>query len=414
VFGHERSGTLKQKNITPTLRESKESALNKDLKPTSVANNDYDDSQNTRRTKNSSSAKKMRTSSFGASAKLNDSSFSTVKKNRNKLPVNDFDPSTVKDGLEVIDLEIHDIDQNIPPEELEQDDNETEELLKANKVLRDKVGQIADLVVSAITKASTLRKQISTHRDKPDDPELNSKLKEINRYQKAIMTMKYPKISPNYKMKEMQDQLKILEADISKLEEERAVIKRENSKRNQAYSELKRGTKEQDDRVAALRESMRQEKDHIAKMEELKRLQDAESQNAIEELRRWDNEYRALFEKKLLLKSGKLNSLDEEFEKEERDLAEIQRKKVVKRIAENKVTQLRTKILAQKKKNTDLDKELDEIKKTIKDKLDQNELLSKRAKDLKGMIVIRKSSNNHSHIKTPLSPKLSDEEKAEL
>ena len=73
-----------------------------------------------------------------------------------KVPPNDFDPKTVKEGLDRIDLEIHDIDQNIPEEEFE-NDNELEELIRANKLLRDKVSQIADLVVSAITKASSLK-----------------------------------------------------------------------------------------------------------------------------------------------------------------------------------------------------------------------------------------------------------------
>ena len=141
------------------------------------------------------------------------------------------------------------------------DDNETEELIRANKILRDKVGQIADLVVSAIEKAATLRKQITTHRDQPKDPELNSKLKEINRYQKAIMKMKYPKVKKNYRAKELEDEIKILRGEIEELEEEREVIKRDNSNRSKAYKTVVNSNKDMDDKVSLLRAQMKEEKD---------------------------------------------------------------------------------------------------------------------------------------------------------
>jgi SMC interacting uncharacterized protein involved in chromosome segregation len=115
-----------------------------------------------------------------------------------------------------------------------------------------------------------------------------------------------------------------------------------------------------------------------------------------------------------MIKSGKLNNIESDFEKEEQAIAEVQKKKIVKRIAENKVRQIKMKIQSQKKKNSQLDQELDDAKKTIREKQEQNEQLSKRAKELKGMIVVRKNSHNYSQIKTPASPKLSDGEKAEL
>lgn len=95
----------------------------------------------------------------------------------------------MKDGLDAIDLEIADIEQNMPSIEYDQDDYETEELMKANKILREKVGQITDLVVQAISKAATLKKQIHTHRTKPNDPELNKKLEKISKYQKSIQQL---------------------------------------------------------------------------------------------------------------------------------------------------------------------------------------------------------------------------------
>lgn len=301
---------------------------------------------------------------------------------------------------------------NIPEAEFE--DEETEELLRANKILRDKVGQIADLVVSAISKAAALRKQITTHRDKPQDPELNSKLKEINKYQKAIMKMKYPKVVRNYRVKEMQDEIKILQADIEKLNEDKEVIQKENNKRQQAYKNIQKGNKDMDDKVQSLRDNLKEEKEYISKLDELKKQNEKEYLEAMDELRKYDDEYRSLFERKLEVKSGKQSNIESEYEAEEKHLAETQKKKVIKRIAENKVTHIRTKLNAEKKKNTQLEKELEEIKKTIQDKQDQNEQMSKRAKELKGMIVMRQSSGVQSHVKTPISPKLSEDEKGEL
>jgi uncharacterized coiled-coil DUF342 family protein len=126
----------------------------------------------------------------------------------------------MREDLDKIDIELNDIDKNIPDEVLEEDE-ETDELIKANKMLREKVGTVLNLVVSAVEKADAIRRQIITHRDKPDDPELNSKLKKINNYQKAIMKMKYPIVSSNYRAKEMQDEITDLVSEIEKLEQER-------------------------------------------------------------------------------------------------------------------------------------------------------------------------------------------------
>lgn len=205
--------------LKPTLRDSRDDDPNADGKRSSTIDNAYDDSR-AKRNQNSNSAKKARTNSLVTGQKTTDG-FSYVKKSKLKIAQNDFDPSTVKDGLQEIDVEIDFIDRNIPDEEFESDDREVEELIKANKILREKVGQIADLVVSAITKASNLKKQIVTHRDKPTDPALNTKLTEINKYQKSIMKMKkendnfkhkYSNISYKYKVKEMTDEIKILQA----------------------------------------------------------------------------------------------------------------------------------------------------------------------------------------------------------
>lgn len=157
MFGHEKTGTLKQSEIKPTLRDSREKVLNEDLKHSSVKPHAYDDVSAAKRSKNSLSVKKVRNSNFSTNPAAHDSSFSHSKKLKLKAPQNDFDSNTVKDGLDLIDIELDEIDQSIQNGDLAGDGNQLEELIKANKLLREKVEQIADLVVSAITKASGLK-----------------------------------------------------------------------------------------------------------------------------------------------------------------------------------------------------------------------------------------------------------------
>ena len=155
-----------------------------------------------------------------------------------KVPPNDFDPLTVKDGLDAIDLEMADIEENMPSIEYDQDDYETEELMKANKILRLKVGQITDLVVQAIKKASSIKKQINTHREKPSDPELKRKLETIAKYQKNIhhmkkklksLRVKNSNISFKDKVVGLQNEIKTQEEELLKIEEQNAVLERKIS-----------------------------------------------------------------------------------------------------------------------------------------------------------------------------------------
>lgn len=157
MFGHEKTGTLKQKELKRSLRDSREARMNEDLMDNSVKKNAYNGSNTAKRSKNSLSVKKVRNQSFATNTAVHDNSFTQTKKLKLKVPQNDFDPKTVKDGLDVIDLELDAIDQSIQNGDLAGDRNQIEEIVQANKTLREKVEQIADLVVSAITKASNLK-----------------------------------------------------------------------------------------------------------------------------------------------------------------------------------------------------------------------------------------------------------------
>ena len=176
---------------------------------------------------------------------------------------------------------------------------------------------------------------------------------------------------------------------------------------------MMKGNKEQDKRIQVLKESLKAEKDEINELGDLKKEQALEYETAMKELRKIDGEYRNLVDKRIMLESGKQQNINKEYEQEDKEMANKQKKKILKRIAGNKATQMEMKVKAQKKNNNLLDKELAEIKATIEDKLEKNEQMSKRVKELKGMIILRNNDSNLSGLRPPVSPRQSDNIKTE-
>jgi hypothetical protein len=72
------------------------------------------------------------------------------------------------------------------------------------------------------------------------------------------------------------------------------------------------------------------------------------------------------------------------------------------------------KVLAQRKKNAELDNEIGEIQKTIAEKLQHNEHMSKRSNDLKSIIASKNGSRTVSQSKEVHSPYTSEVERGEL
>lgn len=117
---------------------------------------EYSDYVNPKKTNKSVSLNKLSRSENSLSLNSHNS-FSYAKRKRIRLPQNDFDSSTVKKGIDEIDLEMEDIENNMPDSVYDNDDGEIEELMSANLILRQKVKEIADLVVGAIKKACILK-----------------------------------------------------------------------------------------------------------------------------------------------------------------------------------------------------------------------------------------------------------------
>lgn len=107
--------------------------------------------------------------------------------------------------------------------------------------------------------------------------------------------------------------------------------------------------KDHEKRIAQLRDTLRTEKEEISKLENFKKEQKTEYDEAMKELNKIDGEYRSLRDQKLNQKIVPKAS-EEQFEKDEELNSLIQKNKVLARIAENKVTQLKVKIQTQKRK----------------------------------------------------------------
>ncbi|CAI2368791.1 unnamed protein product [Moneuplotes crassus] len=397
MFNKGQNPHSKAMTIEPKLREGRDyqSTANKDLKHDMSKNSYNDYHQNVMKKPGSSVSKKSRTSSLNFKRSLNAQSRSILNKDKKNL---------IKEGLEDIDHEMHYIDENIPEDALEEDE-ELDGLINSNKLLREKVHHISDIVLSAVEKATSLRKQIITHRNQPDDEELKSKLKEINKYQKAIMKIKYPRKKEDYKEKEIRDQMKILTQEIQELEEKQIqFFKKQNNTKNRAYEELVRGNQEKNLRVVTLKSSLQQEKEIVTQLEQECKQSEAEYNVGMKQLMTINSQCRAVVEKRMALKNGKVKPDESEVAKEDRMIADIQKKKIIKRIAKNKLTQFKMKVKAQKDKNRDIDKEIMEIKEAIQEKIEKNEQMSKRVKELKGMFMQRPNDTTISNTRAPPSP----------
>ncbi|CAI2368574.1 unnamed protein product [Moneuplotes crassus] len=334
---------------------------------------------------------------------------SSIRSKTNKSTGNTSKNKQIREGLDEIDQEIEYIDSNLPDEVLEEDD-ELSGLVNSNKILRDKVNHLSFIVENAIEKAASLRKQINTHRKEPEDEELKSKLKEINKYQKAIMKLKYPRKKEDYKTKEIKDEIKILNKEIKELEENQIQsIKRQNQNRTRAYEEIAKGNGEKNLKVITLKSSLQQEKEIVAQLEQESKENEANYEIAMKQLRSVNTEYRSLVDKRIALTSNTQTPDESEVTKEDRMISDIQKKKIIKRIANNKLTQIKMKVKAQKKVNIDIDKEIIELKSSIQEKLKENEQMSKRAKEMKGMFVQRPNDSTVSATKAPPSPIISEE-----
>jgi hypothetical protein len=108
---------------------------------------------------------------------------------------NDFDPSTVFEGISDTENQLAELEENIEVVLDETDPNleaEIEDLLDCNKSLVKKVNEIAELVASRIRKAAEFKKSriYHSHREESDNPALKEKQKTFKKLQSEILKQK--------------------------------------------------------------------------------------------------------------------------------------------------------------------------------------------------------------------------------
>ena len=107
---------------------------------------------------------------------------------------------------------------------------------------------------------------------------------------------------------------------------------------------------DQQDRIDQIKEQLRNEKEHIARLEDAKKLQKVEYNSAMKQLNAADGEYRALTKEKMQQNVIKKQNTDEELDRDMPRFTEVRKHKVLAKVAQSKVTQLKLEIQSQKRK----------------------------------------------------------------
>ena len=77
-----------------------------------------------------------------------------------------------------IDFMMDNLEANMPDDAYEAD-VDIDELIRSNRMFRDRLKEVSEIVIETIKKAANFKKSINTHRKPSNDPEVNQKHKEI-------------------------------------------------------------------------------------------------------------------------------------------------------------------------------------------------------------------------------------------
>lgn len=151
------------------------------------------------------------------------------------IKIRDFyDVSDIKDDMAQIDLMMDELEGNIPEDVYDVDEVDVDDLLRANRMFRDRFKEVSEVVIQAISNAAAMKKYIHTHREAPKDPDVKGKRKEIKENQKAIVMCKNYINLLNNKIEAMGNQqrfdkannkIKKLDRDVFKLDDHKKKLK---------------------------------------------------------------------------------------------------------------------------------------------------------------------------------------------
>ena len=338
-------------------------------------------------------------------------------------PPNDFDIFTVNDGMDDIDIMIDQLENNVPEELYETDEIDVDQMMKVNRGLRDKIKDIGDLVISAITKASMLKKKIVTHRDEPTNKELKDRNKQIRDYQAKLSTykkkvkglnIKFTNLTDNETVANNQNKVKILNNELKELKSHRLVLSKQLKNQQQVMNKL------YDD--PDFRDKMTQTQNDIKKLKESYTSQDqvhksisAKQDKILKELATLNASKRKLRERKICIENNlKDKILPSKLTQFNEEASMIMRKnQLIEKHKANNQVKSKIKMHNKEKKYDEVEAEIEEIKQMLRVKNQENERLSKQVKNLKKMLP--KVEKSYKDVKGSASElKLNELNKSEL
>jgi len=224
----------------------------------------------------------------------------------------DFNPNNVNDGMEEIDILMDQLEGHIPDEAYGYDEFDVEEMVKSNRLIRDKIRDISSIVSAAISKAAILKKTVITHRDLPHNPEVKKKLKDIKGYQDNInkckkhienLRARIESVEDSGRMEKAQNRIKKLDKDTRKLTKHKEQL---NKQLNNQLLTIKKLYSDPDynDKVHSIIEEIRKLKDKYEKMKDDRKAIKVNQRQIINNMADIDIEYRHLKDKKIAIENN--------------------------------------------------------------------------------------------------------------
>ncbi|CAI2366088.1 unnamed protein product [Moneuplotes crassus] len=312
----------------------------------------------------------------------------------------DLNPENVMNGIEKIDLEIHKLEENIPPDASE--DEEAILMLEANKELRERVEEIGMLVktsLAKVNKSKTVKK--APKETKEEDPELKSRKetrdkihKEIRKANNKIYRLRKQISSRVRDPREdkLEDNLRTLNSDIETLQDELKIQKKQTKRQTHTLSKehdaaFKIGLNyDYDQRIQDIKEEMAETKQQVRTREkELKELELKHQHKTLEFLK-VQKEFRKVHENSVLLKHNRPTvELQKKKSKKDEEKYRLKKQKDVERQYKNEVTLHSDLMKRFDKFISGKQSQIEQIKaKTVKI-TDQNQKLGNQMKELKEM-----------------------------
>jgi chromosome segregation ATPase len=315
---------------------------------------------------------------------------------KTNAPQNDFDVLTVNDGMQEIDIILDTLENDIPDDVYENEDFDVDQMMKVNRGLRDKILEISSFVITAITKASQLKKRIVSHRDQPVSSDLRGKMKVIKDYQNKLnvykkkvngMNIKIASLSDNENIANSQNNIKTLNQEIKELKQQRGVLskqlKHQQTTMNKLYDDP-----DFRDKMEQSRDDIKNIKSNYYELDSEHKVLSAKQDKILKQMANLNTANTKLRERKINIENGvKEKGYPSNITKYSEEASVIQSKNmVIKKIQDKNKTKNKIKLNEKESRMIDVENEILELQEAIIQRDRDNEKLSKEVKNLKRMI----------------------------